>query len=197
MVVEMPLASPRAKRLPCSSSARTPSLLASTKGALGDAGRALGGEGGSLLGGQLTRAEEGLLPRGRGTRLFAPPAWPSFPDVIGVCKSYEDPQKITIKASNREVSKRELHLMDMSGKTVTVTLWGADVSSGGAGALLLPNQAGLGGSSHPRRRWGPGQEGPGPPVWSTKIQALRRGRGRGETSSLTPVALKEPPCLWP
>ncbi|XP_039224193.1 replication protein A 70 kDa DNA-binding subunit [Crotalus tigris] len=53
----------------------------------------------------------------------------SLVDVIGVCKSYEDPQKITIKASNREVSKRELHLMDMSGKTVTVTLWGADAEN--------------------------------------------------------------------
>ncbi|XP_034280380.1 replication protein A 70 kDa DNA-binding subunit isoform X1 [Pantherophis guttatus] len=50
----------------------------------------------------------------------------SLVDVIGVCKSYEDTQKVTIKSSNREVFKRELHLMDMSGKTVTVTLWGVD-----------------------------------------------------------------------
>ncbi|XP_026576944.1 replication protein A 70 kDa DNA-binding subunit isoform X1 [Pseudonaja textilis] len=50
----------------------------------------------------------------------------SLVDVIGVCKSYEDAQKVTIKSSNREVSKRELHLMDTSGKTVTVTLWGVD-----------------------------------------------------------------------
>ncbi|XP_063150887.1 replication protein A 70 kDa DNA-binding subunit isoform X2 [Candoia aspera] len=50
----------------------------------------------------------------------------SLVDVIGICKSYEDAAKITIKSSNREVFKRDLHLMDMSGKMVTVTLWGAD-----------------------------------------------------------------------
>uniref|UniRef100_A0A8C6VEJ0 Replication protein A subunit n=1 Tax=Naja naja TaxID=35670 RepID=A0A8C6VEJ0_NAJNA len=50
----------------------------------------------------------------------------SLVDVIGVCKSYEDTQKVTIRSSNREVSKRELHLLDTSGKTVTVTLWGVD-----------------------------------------------------------------------
>lgn len=155
VVVEMPPASSRVWRLPSSPSARTLSLLASTEGALGDAGRAWGG-GRFSIGGAADEGRGGAPPSGgrRGTRLFAPPAWPSFPDVIGVCKSYEDPQKITIKASNREVSKRELHLMDTSGKTVTVTLWGADVSSGAAGALLLPNQAGLGGSSRPGRWWG-------------------------------------------
>ncbi|KAF7244234.1 Replication protein A 70 kDa DNA-binding subunit [Varanus komodoensis] len=50
----------------------------------------------------------------------------SIVDVIGVCKSFEDAAKITVKSSNREVCKRDLHLMDMSGKLVTVTLWGAD-----------------------------------------------------------------------
>ncbi|XP_061461424.1 replication protein A 70 kDa DNA-binding subunit isoform X2 [Rhineura floridana] len=47
-------------------------------------------------------------------------------DVIGICKSYEDAAKITIKSSNREVFKRDVQLMDMSGKMVTVTLWGAE-----------------------------------------------------------------------
>uniref|UniRef100_A0A8C9ESV1 Replication protein A subunit n=1 Tax=Pavo cristatus TaxID=9049 RepID=A0A8C9ESV1_PAVCR len=48
----------------------------------------------------------------------------SIVDVIGICKSYEDVTKIVVKASNREVSKRNVHLMDASGKLVTATLWG-------------------------------------------------------------------------
>ncbi|NXG50552.1 RFA1 protein, partial [Psilopogon haemacephalus] len=48
----------------------------------------------------------------------------SIVDVIGICKSYEDVTKITVKANNREVSKRNVHLMDASGKLVTATLWG-------------------------------------------------------------------------
>ena len=32
-----------------------------------------------------------------------------------------------MKASNREVSKRNVHLMDTSGKLVTATLWGNEV----------------------------------------------------------------------
>ncbi|NWH55315.1 RFA1 protein, partial [Fregata magnificens] len=48
----------------------------------------------------------------------------SIVDVIGICKSYEDVTKITVKANNREVSKRNVHLMDTSGKLVTATLWG-------------------------------------------------------------------------
>ncbi|XP_041850558.1 replication protein A 70 kDa DNA-binding subunit isoform X2 [Melanotaenia boesemani] len=46
-------------------------------------------------------------------------------DVIGVCKSVDEVTRLTTK-SNREVSKRTLHLMDMSGKLVTVTLWGEE-----------------------------------------------------------------------
>ncbi|XP_029027745.1 replication protein A 70 kDa DNA-binding subunit [Betta splendens] len=46
-------------------------------------------------------------------------------DVIGVCKSVEDVTRLTTK-TNREVSKRTLNLMDMSGKMVTVTLWGEE-----------------------------------------------------------------------
>ncbi|XP_053552909.1 replication protein A 70 kDa DNA-binding subunit-like, partial [Bombina bombina] len=48
-------------------------------------------------------------------------------DIIGICKSYEDATKITVKSNNREVSKRNIHLMDTSGKMVTTTLWGDDV----------------------------------------------------------------------
>ncbi|KAK5868813.1 hypothetical protein PBY51_009790 [Eleginops maclovinus] len=46
-------------------------------------------------------------------------------DVIGVCKSVDDVTRLTTKA-NKEVSKRTLNLMDMSGKVVTVTLWGEE-----------------------------------------------------------------------
>lgn len=50
-------------------------------------------------------------------------------DIIGVCKSYEEATKITVKSNNREVSKRNIYLMDMSGKVVSATLWGEDVST--------------------------------------------------------------------
>ncbi|XP_008827013.1 replication protein A 70 kDa DNA-binding subunit isoform X1 [Nannospalax galili] len=50
----------------------------------------------------------------------------SLVDIIGICKSYEDATKITVKSNNREVAKRNIYLMDMSGKVVTATLWGED-----------------------------------------------------------------------
>ncbi|XP_077021615.1 replication protein A 70 kDa DNA-binding subunit isoform X3 [Tamandua tetradactyla] len=50
----------------------------------------------------------------------------SLVDIIGICKSYEDANKIIVKSNNREVSKRNICLMDMSGKVVTATLWGED-----------------------------------------------------------------------
>ncbi|NP_001380998.1 replication protein A 70 kDa DNA-binding subunit [Rattus norvegicus] len=50
----------------------------------------------------------------------------SLVDIIGICKSYEDATKITVKSNNREVAKRNICLMDMSGKVVTATLWGED-----------------------------------------------------------------------
>ena len=48
-------------------------------------------------------------------------------DVIGVCKTVDEVTRFTTKA-NRDVTKRTLNLMDMSGKLVTVTLWGEEVS---------------------------------------------------------------------
>lgn len=47
--------------------------------------------------------------------------------MIGVCKSVEDVTRITTKNS-REVSKRNIQLMDMSGKIIQVTMWGNEVS---------------------------------------------------------------------
>ncbi|CAH2219942.1 replication A 70 kDa DNA-binding subunit [Pelobates cultripes] len=47
-------------------------------------------------------------------------------DVIGICKSFDDVTKVTIKSNNREVSKRTINLMDTTGKLVSTTLWGED-----------------------------------------------------------------------
>lgn len=62
------------------------------------------------------------------TSLSAPPSLSLSPDVIGVCKTVDEVTRLTTKA-NREVSKRTVHLLDMSGKLVTVTLWGEEVSA--------------------------------------------------------------------
>lgn len=48
--------------------------------------------------------------------------------MIGVCKTVDEVTRLTTK-SNREVSKRTLSLLDMSGKVVQVTLWGEEVST--------------------------------------------------------------------
>lgn len=58
-------------------------------------------------------------------------------DVIGVCKNVEEVTRLTTK-TNREVSKRTLDLMDMSGKVVTVTLWGEEAEKfDGAGQPIV------------------------------------------------------------
>ncbi|KAG9351622.1 hypothetical protein JZ751_022873 [Albula glossodonta] len=58
-------------------------------------------------------------------------------DVIGVCKSVDEVSRITTK-NNREVSKRTINLMDMSGKVVTVTLWGEEAEKfDGSGQPIL------------------------------------------------------------
>uniref|UniRef100_A0A3B3BXY5 Replication protein A subunit n=1 Tax=Oryzias melastigma TaxID=30732 RepID=A0A3B3BXY5_ORYME len=49
----------------------------------------------------------------------------SIIDVIGICKRAEDVSRITTK-TNREVSKRAVHLVDTSGKEVIATLWGEE-----------------------------------------------------------------------
>lgn len=61
----------------------------------------------------------------------------SLLDVIGVCKSVDEVTRLTTK-SNREVSKRTLNLIDMSGKMVTVTLWGEEAEKfDGAGQPIV------------------------------------------------------------
>ncbi|XP_034556772.1 replication protein A 70 kDa DNA-binding subunit [Notolabrus celidotus] len=58
-------------------------------------------------------------------------------DVIGVCKSVDEVTRLTTK-SNKEVSKRTVDLMDMSGKVVTVTLWGETAETfDGSGQPIL------------------------------------------------------------
>lgn len=50
-------------------------------------------------------------------------------DVIGVCKSCTTVQTITARATQRELKKRELHLVDESNKEVTLTLWADDAEN--------------------------------------------------------------------
>lgn len=61
----------------------------------------------------------------------------SIIDVIGVCKSVEDVTRITTKNS-REVSKRNIQLMDMSGRVIQLTMWGNDAETfDGTGQPIL------------------------------------------------------------
>uniref|UniRef100_A0A5F7ZUD2 Replication protein A subunit n=1 Tax=Macaca mulatta TaxID=9544 RepID=A0A5F7ZUD2_MACMU len=50
----------------------------------------------------------------------------SLVEIMGICKSYEDATKITVRSNNREVAKRNIYLMDTSRKVVTAMLWGED-----------------------------------------------------------------------
>ncbi|XP_056613612.1 replication protein A 70 kDa DNA-binding subunit [Triplophysa dalaica] len=52
----------------------------------------------------------------------------SIVDVIGVCKSVEDVTRITTKNS-REVSKRNIQLIDMSSRVIQLTMWGNDAET--------------------------------------------------------------------
>ncbi|KAK3750234.1 hypothetical protein QZH41_005832 [Actinostola sp. cb2023] len=47
-------------------------------------------------------------------------------DVLGVCVNAADVVQITTRATNKQVSKRDLTLMDRSEKSVSATLWGDD-----------------------------------------------------------------------
>nr|XP_040043234.1 replication protein A 70 kDa DNA-binding subunit isoform X2 [Gasterosteus aculeatus aculeatus] len=65
----------------------------------------------------------------------------SIIDVIGVCKSVDEVTRLTTK-SNKEVSKRTVNLIDMSGKLVTVTLWGEEAEKfDGSGQPILAIKA--------------------------------------------------------
>ena len=51
----------------------------------------------------------------------------SLTDVIGVVKNAEDLVTVNTK-SNRQVNKRDINLVDDSGRIVRLTLWGTNVS---------------------------------------------------------------------
>lgn len=46
--------------------------------------------------------------------------------MIGICKMAADLTSVIIKTTNKKLSKRDLHLVDRSGREVTCTLWGAE-----------------------------------------------------------------------
>ena len=50
-----------------------------------------------------------------------------FTDVIGIVKSVGDMSTVVGKASNREIKKRDIQLVDKSGVIIRMTLWGAEV----------------------------------------------------------------------
>lgn len=49
--------------------------------------------------------------------------------MIGVVKNCGDVTTIIGKQSQKEITKRDLQIVDQSGMSVNLTLWGADVSS--------------------------------------------------------------------
>jgi replication factor A1 len=49
-------------------------------------------------------------------------------DVLGVVKGANDVSTVTGKQSKKEISKRDVQLVDQSGMVVNLTLWGSDVS---------------------------------------------------------------------
>jgi len=50
----------------------------------------------------------------------------AFVDIIGVATDVSECTSITARASGKQITKREMKLMDMSGASVSMTLWGAD-----------------------------------------------------------------------
>ena len=49
-------------------------------------------------------------------------------DVIGVVKQCDDLNTVTGRQSNREIKKRDLHIVDQGQVVIRLTLWGNDVS---------------------------------------------------------------------
>ncbi|CAN0330016.1 replication protein A 70 kDa DNA-binding subunit-like [Lampetra fluviatilis] len=47
-------------------------------------------------------------------------------DVIGVCQSLDEVSMVQLRNSSRELARRNIRLVDASGKVVTVTLWGQE-----------------------------------------------------------------------
>lgn len=50
-------------------------------------------------------------------------------DVVGICRDASDLSNITVRATGRELIKRELTLVDQSNVCISLTLWGEDAKS--------------------------------------------------------------------
>uniref|UniRef100_UPI00358FDBA4 replication protein A 70 kDa DNA-binding subunit-like n=1 Tax=Myxine glutinosa TaxID=7769 RepID=UPI00358FDBA4 len=62
----------------------------------------------------------------------------SLVDVMGVCQSCEDLTTVVLRSSGREVMKRQVHLVDESGKAVSATMWGKEAEQfSGTGLPVL------------------------------------------------------------
>ena len=59
-------------------------------------------------------------------------------DVVGVVKVCNDLSTVIGKASQKEITKRDLQIVDQSGVAINITLWGNDVSSKPSMALSFP-----------------------------------------------------------
>ena len=51
------------------------------------------------------------------------------PDVIGVVKVCNDISTVIGKQSQKEITKRDLQIVDQSAVAISLTLWGNDVST--------------------------------------------------------------------
>ena len=49
-------------------------------------------------------------------------------DVIGVVKGADDLSTVVGKQSQKEIKKRDIHLVDSGQVQIRLTLWGSDVS---------------------------------------------------------------------
>lgn len=67
-------------------------------------------------------------------------------DVVGVCRDASDLSNITVRATGRELIKRELTLVDQSNVCISLTLWGEEAKSfdGSLQPVLLVKGARIG-----------------------------------------------------
>ena len=56
--------------------------------------------------------------------------------MIGIVKSVNDMTTVVGKASNREIKKRDVQLVDKTGVMIRMTLWGAEVKRKTSSLLL-------------------------------------------------------------
>uniref|UniRef100_A0A671MKK6 Replication protein A subunit n=1 Tax=Sinocyclocheilus anshuiensis TaxID=1608454 RepID=A0A671MKK6_9TELE len=135
-------------------------------------------------------------------------------DVIAVCKNTEDMTRIMTKNS-REVSKRNIQLMDMSGRVIQLTMWGNDVRNGsdqppalkGNKMKAVHNRAteydkeghAIDGQSMTELR-GPGGGG-GNTNWKTLVEVKNEHLGHGDKADYfsciaTIVYIRKENCLY-